>query len=249
MSFVDRQGGVLRRAELETVASSRGECNHVVRMGRFVNGGYCYCPLAMQPVFVHISKNAGTSIVASAGDQIMVAGHQAAASWVAHNPDSGPILAVVRNPYGRVVSEYSYRRKRYLRGEDNPHLANLHLPIDEWVAATFGRGEFRTQAFFDESGVPYARSKMVDGCLIWFVSQRRWLCDADGELLTDHILRFESLDEDWRAFASAHGIERELGHINASRAPGEVGERFDQATRDLIYNYYQDDFDLFGYDR
>ena len=91
----------------------------------------------MRPVFIHISKNAGTSIVSSAGDRIVNAGHRTAASWVAEHGSEAPLFSAVRHPYDRVLSEYHYRRRRWEGGENNPHLTNLSLPFDEWVIATY----------------------------------------------------------------------------------------------------------------
>lgn len=203
----------------------------------------------MKPVFIHISKNAGTSLIASAGDQITVAGHQPARRWVQRHGRAAPLFAVVRDPYDRVVSEYSYRRRRLESGDPNAHLVDLDQPIDSWVRATFAEGVFRTQEFFDRSGVFYNEVNMVDGSLIWFVSQRRWLCDDGGELLVDQVLRFETLASDWAAYSSSLGIDAPLAHLNASPPPPDVIERFDRATRDIVFEHYRDDFDLFGYER
>ena len=62
---------------------------------------------AMKPVFIHVSKNGGTSIVESAGDQIVNAGHRTASSWLAEHGDDALLFAVVRHPYERVASEYT----------------------------------------------------------------------------------------------------------------------------------------------
>ncbi len=149
----------------------------------------------------------------------------------------------------RVVSEYCYRRRRFESGEANPHLVNLAQPFDDWVSATYERGDFRTQAFFDETGASFNARNMVDGNLIWFLPQRRWLCDVQGMMLADHVLRFETLEADWRQFAEAFDINTSLAHINASPAPAQVLDRFSQRVRDVVFEYFREDFETFGYPR
>ncbi|MCR9137842.1 MAG: sulfotransferase family protein [Alphaproteobacteria bacterium] len=201
----------------------------------------------MKPVFVHINKNAGTSIIASAADHITVAGHQPAARWVASHGHASPIFAVIRNPYDRVFSEYHYRRGRYEAGEKNPHLAILDYPFDDWVIATYRDGLFRTRAFFDETGVRYEPLNMVDDTLIWFISQCRWLCDETGQNLADDLLRFESLAFDWSRFSKKHGFDRALQQHNVSTTRPDSRQHYSPGARELIFEYYRDDFDAFGY--
>jgi hypothetical protein len=202
----------------------------------------------MKPVFIHVSKNGGTSVVRSAGDHIVSAGHRTAASWVAEHGRPGPLFAVVRHPYQRVASEYAYRRRRRMAGERNPHLSNLDKPIEEWVVSTFVGDEYRTRAFFERTGEPYNPVNLVGDSLIWFVPQTRWLCDDAGDLLVDELLRFETLDRDWHRFSKAHGFECRLAHANASPGSGELADRLDRRTRGIIVNHFREDFEVFGYE-
>ncbi len=201
----------------------------------------------LKPVFIHISKNAGTSIIKSARRAIVVAGHRTAASWVAENGHDAPIFAVVRNPFDRVVSEYFFRKRRFSAGEDNPHLANLYRPFDDWVTATFRDGEFRTSAFFARTGVRFNANNMVGDTLIWFLPQTQWIGGADGEVLVDDILRYEHLGSDWTRFSGKHRIRRGLGHRNPS--PREKGYQhyYSSRTRTIIEEYFRADLDLLDY--
>lgn len=200
------------------------------------------------PVFVHISKNAGTSIVATAGEQIVNAGHRTAARWMADHGSSHPMFAVLRHPFDRVLSEYHYRRNRWTSGEANPHLANLHLPFDEWVSATLGDGEFRTRSFFERTGVPFNEGNMVNDQLIWFIPQVEWVTDADAQLLVGDLLRFEQLADDWSAFCAKHGIDVALQHANQSPRPIGFEQVTSPHTRELIHCHYRADFERFGYE-
>ncbi|GJL82579.1 MAG: hypothetical protein DHS20C01_22130 [marine bacterium B5-7] len=202
---------------------------------------------SLKPVFVHISKNAGTSIRRTAGSAIKVAGHRTAASWVSQHGRSDPLFAVVRNPFDRVVSEYFYRHSRYLAGEKNPHLANLDKSFDEWVMSTYRDGEYRTLSFFKEHGVPYNAVNMIDDCLIWFLPQTLWLTGENGELLVDETLRYETLDDDWESFARKHGINEQLVRHNYSSRKRDYNTYYSKESRVVVREYFKSDFDAFDY--
>ena len=202
----------------------------------------------MKPVFIHISKNAGTSVNAAAGGYIMNAGHRTAASWVAEHGTDRPLFAIVRDPYRRVISEYSYRRRRFDRGEQNPHLTNLVKPFDEWALSTYQGDEFRTRGFFERTGAPFNEFNMIGDRLIWFIPQAEWLTDSNGELLVDDVLRFETLADDWRRLSEKYGFSCDLGHRNQSPAPSDLADRLTKPVRDVITDYFDKDFDLFGYE-
>lgn len=201
----------------------------------------------MKPVFVHISKNAGTSIRNTAGTSIKVAGHRTAESWVAEYGRSVPLFAVHRNPFDRVVSEYFYRRRRFLGGENNPHLSNLGKPFEDWVITTFHDGEYRTKAFFEASGVPYNSYNMIGDCLIWFLPQTRWISSEDGEVLVDEILRYETLEDDWNRFARKYGIGARLTHHNASRRERDYRSYYSSRSREIVQEYFRADLETFAY--
>lgn len=200
-----------------------------------------------KPVFIHISKNAGTSIIQSARRGIVVAGHRTAANWCAENGRAAPLFAVIRNPFDRVVSEYFYRKRRYDAGERNPHLANLHKPFEEWVVATYRDGEFRTSAFFKQAGIEFNERNMIGDVLIWFLPQKHWISDRDGTVLVDHLLRYEHLEADWARFSEQHRIKRTLERRNASTRDGNYRRYYSARTREIIANYYHEDLTEFGY--
>jgi len=201
-----------------------------------------------RPVFVHINKTAGSSVVRSAGRHIVNAGHRRAADWIRENGRPGSLFSVVRHPYERVRSEYTYRRRRWEGGEQNPHLANLRLPFDQWVHQTYVLDAFRTRGFFERTGVEFNEFHMADDVLVWFLPQVRWLCDDDGNMLVDELLRFEHLADEWPAFCARHGFDAPLVHVNASPVSPRVEGRFTAEVRAIIADYFADDFERLGYE-
>ena len=201
----------------------------------------------MKPVFIHISKNAGTSICNTAGLSITVAGHRTAKSWVAENGKNAPLFAVVRNPFDRVVSEYFYRRNRFIHGEKNPHLSNLGKPFEEWVIATYRDGEYSSRHFFEAHGVPFHSFNMIGDCLLWFLPQVRWIADEKENMLVDEILRYESLEDDWRRFSNKFGINRVLAQHNVSQRGRDFRVYYSQQSYEVVNAYFKKDFQAFGY--
>ena len=201
----------------------------------------------MKPVFIHISKNAGTSIVSAAGENIVTAGHQTAARWVATHGRGSPLFAVIRNPYDRVLSEYLYRKGRYDQGEQNPHLVNLDKTFGDWVVSTYRHGEFCTRSFFERTGVPYNASTMIDDMPIWFLPQTRWISGQERELLVDDILRYETLENDWARFTRKHRFNAHLERRNASPRPPGLDACYTAQAREVVQSHFREDFYVFGY--
>lgn len=201
----------------------------------------------MKPVFIHINKTAGTSIIASAGKQIVSAGHQTAAGWVAAHGRAHSLFTIIRNPYDRVLSEYLYRKGRYDSGEQNPHLVNLDRTFGDWVVATYRDGEFCTLSYFERTGVPYNAATMIDGMLIWFLPQTRWISGENRELLVDDILRYETLKTDWVRFMKKHRLSANLEHRNASPRPPGLDPRYTEQAREAVRSHFREDFYVFGY--
>lgn len=204
-----------------------------------------------KPVFIHISKNAGSSIASSAAGRIINAGHRTAASWLRENGgDSGDghrLFAVIRNPFDRVVSEYFYRKRRHDAGDSDPHLANLDLSFEDWVLATFRDGAFRTRAFFEATGIAFNERNMIEDRLIWFVPQMEWLGDGQGRLLVTDLLRFENLKWDWSHYAEKHALNRGLARRNASPRGRDYRPHYSDEARELVARYYREDLEAFGY--
>lgn len=203
----------------------------------------------MKPVFIHISKNAGSSIVETAGSAIVNAGHRTAIRWRETGPADATTFAVVRHPYERALSEYRYRRARLRGGEQNRHLLPAALGFSTWVAATYVDGFYQSRAFFELTAEPFDELYMVGDRLIWVISQAEWLCDENGDLLVDHVLRFENLEVEWKAFAEQYGLPSTIVHENPS--PSDLRRKFDsfdQPTREILHHHFLSDFEMFGYE-
>jgi len=132
-------------------------------------------------------------------------------------------FAVVRNPFDRAVSYY-----HYLVQNEAHH---RHEKVKHMTFEAFLEYLIRRQAFHDDS-------------------QFRMVADAGGKMLVEHILRYESLADDFNRLCATLNLPAEpLERHNASKREAfETYYREGQA-RDLVLQLFAKDFEAFGYDR
>lgn len=78
-----------------------------------------------------------------------------------------------------------------------------------------------------------------------FQSLTGLLCDRDGGLLVDEVIRFEALEDEWGRVGRRLGVEGSLPRKNAAR--GGVSAEMTEQARRAIRSTFQDDYALFGY--
>lgn len=226
-------------------------------------------------IFVHISKNAGTSITialerlckwndivlgsTSFGEGIEpfyrqkfnLHKHSTSKEIIdqigAHEWKSFFSFAFVRHPYERAVSTYTFFRK--MLAEDRA----LH-PLLKWL------NRFRKKSIFSwEIITAILETKSFSEFIRHpgFVSapaarpQYRWIYDDNGKKLVDFIGRMERIDQDF------DHLIRKIGYKNINLERKNVSNTTKKYSQycykedDLVYLYklYQKDFDLFQYDR
>ena len=149
-------------------------------------------------------------------------------------------FAMVRNPWSRVVSRYTFA---------------LHVAGNRGVAPRDVGGRRQFLDFLDMrhewGGKPYFWHRAILG---WY-PQKDYVVDEDGELRCD-ILRFEHFDEDTMAY---FGLGSPLGFRNVSNGDRAANRRkvsgrrdyreyYDAETRGIVEDWYRDDVEFFGFD-
>ena len=172
---------------------------------------------------LHIPKTGGTSMHKAAG--VGTVGHQKISQV-----ESGEFFACVRNPYDRACSLYWFVLGR-----------QKFMPFQ--MAATFKTlTEFwRT---LDNKPKPHARhiaSNQID-----------FLRDKPGKggisPRIKHLLRYETLQEDWPAFAKQYGFA-DLPHLNKSKRPSSWQDEMTPELVAIINERFADDFENLNYER
>ena len=178
-------------------------------------------------VFIHINKNAGTSIGHAIGlpkkqhltvkEVIEIIGRPA---W-----DGAFRFSIVRNPWDKVVSHYNHRVKTNQTGlKDNP------ISFKQWVAATYG--PVKDPRYYDQP-------KM-------FQPQVEWLRDFEGRIELGLIGRFEDLPTTYRQIADRLGVTTDLPHLNKSER-SDYRASYDDETASIVGKWFREDIERFGY--
>ena len=213
-------------------------------------------------IFVHVMKTAGTSVSAAIdpclrwndiaiggtrfGEQIQPAFRER--FGLHKHSTAGEIRAmvgadvwssyftftVVRHPYDRIVSLYTWLHKT-LRS------APPEAPEWSWPVATAFR---ESQGF---SG--FIRHELFRRSL-GGRPQVEWTCDDDGRCILDFVGRFEDLDAARRTISERTGINLEpFERHNASTERTRHAEFFaGEGDYDFLHKLHEKDFALFGYD-
>jgi len=176
-------------------------------------------------LFVHIPKNAGSSIRDKLG--ITKSGHYPLSILQSHMDkktfDNAIKIAVFRNPWERMVSWYRYRKQK----SQDPK----QMPFSYWLRN--GKVQYNMQSFDS-------------------LSQIKWCCKLDSIKLQeslDYIFNFEHLDEQWKEFCDIEKINiKKLPKTNDTGAY-DYTEQYD-ILEDvlLVRNMFRSDVDLFDYE-
>lgn len=130
-------------------------------------------------------------------------------------------FAVVRNPYDYAVSYYLYLRR-------NP-TSRRHRDAQDWSFLDFLR---------------YMESKNRRSG----ITQASWTSDAQGRLMLDELLRFETLAEQFPALLDRLGIEDRIAlpHVNKTER-GDYRELYGPQERAIADRLFREDLKLHGY--
>jgi hypothetical protein len=142
-------------------------------------------------------------------------------------------VAVIRNPWDRLLSLYEHHR-RYLTLNNDP----LHLmPIlDEGFEAFVMEHSHRVFTF--------KRHKLNKTDKCWANQTQHQYVDAQT-----HTIRFEKLEQGWSEYLSQFNINHTpLPHINSKQDKTPYTQRYTQQMIDRVSEIWHTDIDLFGYE-
>lgn len=193
-------------------------------------------------IYIHIPKTAGNSINRVFG-----------LSWENHKDlqrytaELSPAIiagyykfAIVRNPWDRLLSDYNYQRKK-----SRPRDSKLFLYRDtgeqrnfrDWVRAAFDN-PYRYQ--------PAQWGGEVSPGVHRWSPQIDWIT-IDGYRRLDFVARLEHLAEEFPVICRALGIPPVRLPRRNRRLHAHYSWYYDDATRELVADYYARDIAAFGY--
>jgi len=184
--------------------------------------------------FVHIPKNAGVSIRSMLGPWDWGGIHLTARELRSVGPgrwDRYFKISVVRNPWDRMVSLYSYckTRNKY-RYEERAQ----EVDFETWIVDIYENQLFKDD---EEHAKNWAQFYAHD--------QLQWIVDENKKIIVDYVMRFENLDYDWKVIQK---------RFNAGPLPKKNTTRHDNYqdyysdnTRELVRKAFEEDIEYFSY--
>lgn len=191
-------------------------------------------------LFMHIPKTGGISLYkAIKHPRVKVKGHFIQNPFYLYLKDSLKfypekpfVFAFVRNPWDRLVSAFFYLNQGGMNGSDR---RDMRRYIKKY------KGDFN--AFVKEA---IASGEALEQ--LHLKPQVDWICDENGQLLTDYTGRFESLRADLKEISAITGIPfQPLEHRNKSRHK-DFREYYNDEMIEIVAKAYKNDIDLFKYD-
>lgn len=185
-------------------------------------------------LFVHIPKNAGTSVC-----EYIQCGHgHKGIDVLRENKIKYPnalSLCIVRNPWDRIWSLYNYFNMKDSYWHSNTKKAPNKLTEQHIITQT-------KCANFTEF-VKLVTSRKID--CTHTKPQVSWIKDK-GQLLIDRIIYFEKdINTQFNHVLKIDDFQ--LKCINSSNKPCTYKEQYTDETRNLIYNFYIEDITEFNY--
>jgi chondroitin 4-sulfotransferase 11 len=187
--------------------------------------------------FIHVPKAAGTSISHALYGRFT--GHVRAVDvlrWGSSAVNSLPRVAVVRNPWDRLVSAYRFIKRG--GGVGGPDAGGV------WRPEQYQIPEFETFERFVNDWLAPRNPRTLD---FVFQPQSDFFCDKRGQVAVDHLGRFEDIE-------NTHAYLREkvptlppLRRSNRSGEPVDYRTFYTPELADRIRKIYTEDIELLGY--
>jgi len=134
------------------------------------------------------------------------------------------ICAVVRNPWSRVVSAWAYEKR-------NPLKRFLHR-----------REPLETPSFDDFVRNLNKYSLVQHTWFTWATPQKEWIPNG-----VTYLLRFETLEDDFKKIQSLFGCSAPLKHTNETKHE-DYRTYYTPETQAIVAELFKEDIDLFGYE-
>lgn len=184
--------------------------------------------------FIHIPKNAGTAFI----DTYCNKHHGHFPAHVFPPSTQSKCVAIVRNPYDRLVSIYKYNRmrKNYWHSFDGSTKWGPPPLYDFCINHTF-------EEFVEKLREIFPNIHRLPDWGNHTTPQYTWLINNQGDLVVPHILYFENLQEEIKIKLNLH---KKMKVINPSDGKN-YEEYYTEKTKNIVYQLYQKDFELFQY--
>jgi hypothetical protein len=178
--------------------------------------------------FIHIPKTGGSSIanwLRTHHIDDIVRPHWTDVKFMHQSASMIPkiatnTLAVIRNPWDRVVSLWAFWKDM----KSNENTPNADIPFDTFVK-TMNTLKFAPNAWFT-----------LD------LPQKSWIPNG-----VTYLIRFENLETDFQQIQTYLNCNEPLPHLNKSEHSPDYHTYYTPETQELVATMFKDDIDEWGY--
>ena len=184
-------------------------------------------------VFIHIGKNAGTSIHRRTLSPLFPQSNNSIATKEALSSLSFSDFfkfTVIRNPWDRMLSCYFYFKKH-------------------------GGFQYNHETFFDLTDIDFTSFlKEVAWDELGNCTNKHWINQdlmthdlTSGHCWVDFFIRFENIDNDWLKIKKELGIDADLPHSNRSRKNTSYKSYYSNDSKKIVEKIFEKEIDLFKF--
>jgi hypothetical protein len=197
--------------------------------------------------FIHIPKTAGQSLTQwirhHDKQTVLFNMHASASDLISQNIPLGETFTIIRNPYDRVVSTFSYYQANALRQVDQKR---IELNTDEEIM------QWEKQRIEAVRAQDYFTSLTFEQWLLECIEDHRkfWVVDNSLTEYTKHvttIFKYETLENDFKIMEDWFYTRLDFPEINITRMDDYRHYYKSQKTKDFVYDFFQEDFKNFEY--
>jgi len=197
--------------------------------------------------FIHIPKTAGQSLTQwirhHHKQTVLFDMHASAADLLGQNISLGETFTIIRNPYDRVVSTFSYYQANALIQVDQKRSElTSDIEIAKWEKQ-------RTEAVRAQE---YFTTRTFEDWLLECVDDPRkfWVMDKSLDEYTQHvttIFKYEELEQGFTIMESWFNSRLDFPEINISRMDDYRHYYKSEKTKSFVHDHFCRDFDRFNY--
>lgn len=183
-------------------------------------------------IFIRVPKNASTSLTKSVG-QIKHYSIDFLIKEVDVNIHNYYTFCIVRNPFDRLVSWFSYHKFNVGKKRDtklNKHYKNS--TFKKWIQ----------NGCILPSSWTMERDKYNPNPL----HQHLWVCDNEDNVLVNFVGRYETLKKDYEIIKNKININKSLSQVNISKHK-DYKKYYDKETIDIVNEKFNKDLKIFNY--
>jgi len=183
-------------------------------------------------IFIHIPKTAGISLVKSIFGDVTLEGHRFVSFYkqvFGNRYSEFFTFTIVRNPWDRLYSAYKFLEKGGINIHDK-NAFETHLS---------------TYKDFEDFVLKGLNEKIIWE-IMHFIPQYEFVCDKNGKIIVDYLVRFESLQEDIAGLSKKINLEVVMDHHNYNKKK-DYREAYTKEMIEKVHHIYQKDIDVFEY--